>query len=81
MGIWTLFNALFGLVLLGQGAFKRRRIAAACGAVMIGFALLDVLMVYLALRAGNDVPAIGIHAVVLLPVAIWLAWRGARDLS
>lgn len=81
MGIWTLFNALFGLVLLGQGAFKRRRTAIRCGAVLVGFALLDVLLVYLAMRGGGAIPAISIHAVILFPVAIWLVWAGARDLK
>lgn len=81
MGIWTVFNAVIGLVLLGQGLFRRRRIAIRCGGVLIGFALLDVLFVYLAIRNGQSVPAIGIHAVFLLPVAIWLAWKGARDLN
>ena len=81
MGIWTIFNAVFGLILLGQGLFKRRRTAMRCGAVLMGFALLDVLFVYLAIRNGQSVPAIGLHAVFLLPVAIWLAWKGARDLK
>lgn len=81
MGIWTVFNAVFGLILVGQGAFKHRRTAIRCGGALIGFALLDVLFVYLALRNAQPVPAIGIHAVLLLPVAIWLAWKGARDLK
>ena len=80
MGIWTVFNALFGLILLGQGAFKRRRTAIRCGTALVGFALLDVLLVYLALRSGGAIPAISIHAVFLFPVAIWLVWVGARDL-
>ena len=81
MGIWTLFNALFGLILLGQGAFRRRRTAILCGATLVAFALLDVLLVYLAVRLGRPIPAIGIHAVFLFPLAIWLAWKGTRDLK
>lgn len=81
MGIWTVFNALFGVILLGQGAFKRRRTAIRCGAALVGFALLDMLLVFLAVRSGGAIPAISIHAVFLLPVAIWLVWLGARDLK
>jgi hypothetical protein len=81
VGLWTVFNALFGLILLGQGAFKRRPTAVRCGAALLGFVLLDVVLVSVALRRGGDIPAIGVHAVVLLPVSIWLAWKGATALS
>ncbi len=76
----TVFNALFGLLLVGMGAWRRRPTALRCGAALIAFALLDALMIYLALRGGRSIPAIGLHAVFLFPVAIWLAWKGARDL-
>jgi len=81
MGIWTVFNAVCGLALLGQGLFNRRRTAIRCGAALLGFVSLDVLLVYLVLRDGQAIPAIGIHAVFLFPVAIWLAWKCARDLK
>ena len=80
MGIWTLFNTLVGLALLGQGLWMRRKTAAACGAVFLAFAALDVVLVSLALRHVGSIPAIGAHAVLLFPVALFLAFKGTRDL-
>jgi hypothetical protein len=50
MGVWTVFSAVFGLILFGQGAFKCRCTAICCGGARIGFALLNVWFVSLALR-------------------------------
>lgn len=77
----TVIAAVLGLVILVQGIWRRRQTAITCGAGLLAIVAVDVLMVVVAIRRGHGIPEIPLHDVALLPLALWLAWRGAVALK
>ena len=76
----VLINLLLGVPILVAGLIKRRRTAIVSGAVLCAFALVEIAIVAFLLARRQTPPDVGLHSIVLIPVAIILAMRGARGL-
>lgn len=76
----VLINAVLGIPLLVAGLFKRRRIAILAGATLCGLAVIEIATLAYLWSSRRTPPEIGLHSVVLVPLAIGLAIRGARAL-
>ena len=76
----VLINAVLGIPLLVAGLFKRRGTAILAGATLCAFAVIEIAaLAYMWSRRATP-PEIGLHSVILVPLGIALAIRGARAL-